>query len=219
MIIDEFIAYSGNPPPIENLCPEGCSDPCSNIYEPLRVNLSASHGCNDAEFDCYIRLYQESIKRNKDVWLYITRLNLNTTDHNRPDGDNPALAQFDLTADIVETANQGKENDRQLCCSLPLKLIACHFPGSEPYFENGSVSLPLENSTDLYLPPLDSPNGIGLQNRNKTRIHTNIINTTVTRLSDGQILIPGTIWYGGIELDLCKALTDPGKGGPWVPVL
>ena len=58
-----------------------------------------------------------------------------------------------------------------------------------------------------------------LQNRNNTRVHDNIIDTTITRISDGVVLAQNVIWYGGIELDLCKALEDPGDTGPVKPVL
>ena len=221
MIIEDFIPYPGTPPILANLCNQACQNPCDNIYEPLLISISASHGCDDAEFDCYIKLYEETIENNMETWLYIKRLNLNTNDHKRTTGNNPAIESITLDQAIVNRANQGKgkTRERNLCCSLDIKLFACHYPSEAPY-ESGetNLSLPFTTSDGKYLPPLGLST-YNLQNRNNTRVHDNIIDTTITRISDGVVLAQNVIWYGGIELDLCKELEDPGDTGPVKPVL
>lgn len=217
MIIEEFREYQNNPPVLANFCVQDCQNPCDNIYEPLRLELSANHGCDDAEFDCYIKLFVESQALLKNVWLYVTRLNFNTSEKG-----NPALNTINLTKSIVERANQGKgeSRDRAVCCSLDLKMFGCHFPNSEPYNVAGNVILPFSTDTDIYLPPLSVGEGTyALENRNRARIHSNILSTTIIRESDGVVLVKDKIWYGGLELDLCKELTDPGDTGPVRPVL
>lgn len=221
MIIEEFKNYTDNPPVLKQICSIPCQNPCDNIYEPLLVTISANHGCDDAEFDCYIKLYEESIENGVDTWLYIKRLNLNTNDHNRTTGNNPALESITLDQAIVDRANQGKgkTRERSLCCSLDIKLFGCHFPSQGPYStEANSLSLPFSTSDGIYLPPLGLST-YALQNRNTSRIHDNIIDTTITRISDGVVLAENVIWYGGLELDLCKALEDPGDDGNIKPVL
>ena len=217
MIIEEFREYQNNPPVLANFCSQDCANPCDNIYEPLRLELSANHGCDDAEFDCYIKLFAESQALLKNVWLYVTRLNFNTSENG-----NPALATINLTKSIVERANQGKaeSRDRGVCCSLDIKMFGCHFPNSEPYNVPDNVTLPFSTDTDVYLPPLDVGEGTyALQNRNRERLHSNIVSTTIIRESDDVVLVKDKIWYGGLELDLCKELTDPGDTGPVKPVL
>jgi hypothetical protein len=216
MIIEEFRQYQNNPPVLANFCSQECVNPCDNIYEPLRLELSANHGCNDAEFDCYIKLFAESQALLKNVWLYVTRLNFNTSEKG-----NPALATINLTKSIVERANLGKaeSRDRGVCCNLDIKAFGCHFPNSVPYnVSDQTISLPFSTDTDIYLPPLEQETYI-LENRNRARIHDNIISTTIIRESDGVVLVDGKIWYGGLELDLCKELTNPGDTGPVRPVL
>ena len=84
MIIEEFREYQNNPPVLANFCSQDCVNPCDNIYEPLRLELSANHACDDAEFDCYIKLFAESQDLLKNVWLYVTRLNFNTSEKGNP---------------------------------------------------------------------------------------------------------------------------------------
>jgi len=218
MIIEDFITYPGTPPILANLCNQDCENPCDNIYEPLRLELAASHGCNDAEFDCYIKLFAESQTILKNVWLYVTRLNFNTSEKG-----NPARNTINLTKEIVERANQGKgeSRNRGVCCSLDIKMFGCHFPNSVPYnVSDQTISLPFATDSDMYLPPLNAGEGtFPLGNRNRARIHDNIVSTTIIRESDDVILVQDKIWYGGLELDLCKELTDPGDTGPVRPVL
>ena len=216
MIIEDFIPYPETPPILANLCNQDCENPCDNIYEPLRIELSANHGCDDAEFDCYIKLFAESRAILKNVWLYVTRLNLNTSEKG-----NPAKSTIRLTQDIVERANQGKgeSRNREVCCSLDIKMFGCHFPNSVPYnASDQTISLPFSTDTDIYLPPLKQETYI-LANRNRARLHDNIVSTTIIRESDDVVLVKDKIWYGVLERDLCKELTDPGDTGPVRPVL
>ena len=132
------------------------------------------------------------------------------------------MAQIILPEEVVTRANRGKKElqNRELCCQLALKLFGCWFGNEAPYFQNNPV-LPLENDTDIYLPPIGQDN-LTLEPRNKSRIHDNIIATTITRISDGVVLVPSTIWYGGLELDLCIGLDGPGPqlpDEPLVPVI
>lgn len=216
MIIEEFREYQNNPPVLANFCSQDCVNPCDNIYEPLRLELSANHACDDAEFDCYIKLFAESQDLLKNVWLYVTRLNFNTSEKG-----NPAKNTINLTKAIVERANQGKgeSRNRGVCCSLDIKMFGCHFPNSVPYnVSDQTISLPFITDTDMYLPPLGVQQKT-LKNRNRERIHDNIVSTTIIRESDDVVLVKDKIWYGGLELDLCKELTDPGDTGPVKPVL
>ena len=206
-------------------------DLCRNIYEALEITIQASediegHSCNDAEFDVYIKWFEESEKRGKNVWIFVDRVNFNNG------RDNPGEAHaavcdngkygyessgclitktIILSQELVEIANKGKDfsNDRRVCCALDLTLIGSHFPNTQPYFSGEqNPTLPLELSSDVYLPPIGEQTWT-LYPRTTTRVHENVTMTSIIRISDGYLIRPASLWYGADVLDVCQGLAPP----------
>jgi len=206
-------------------------DLCRNIYEALEITIQASediegHSCNDAEFDVYIKWFEESEKRGKNVWIFVDRVNFNNGSSN-PGEAHAAVCDngnygyessgclitktIILSQELVEIANKGKDfsNDRRVCCALDLTLIGSHFPNTQPYFSGEqNPTLPLEVSSNVYLPPIGEQTWT-LYPRTTTRVHENVTMTSIIRISDGYLIRPASLWYGADVLDVCQGLAPP----------
>ena len=202
MIIEEFIpAARDEPPNILNICRQDCApkiNPCDNIYDALTVRCSAGraqgHICDDAIFDAYILLWEETQLRGKDVWEYVQKANFN----NRRSGATITVS-IELSTELVTRANGGKA-ERGDCCNLSLALFPSPYPSS--------IALPYEDERGIFVPPFGSDSYI-VSGRRADRVHNNIVKTTVLRNSDGLILAPPFIWQGAGAIDLCVGLVPP----------
>lgn len=234
MIINEFRYPTQYPPNLKNVCTQACPEkinPCDFFVDNLKVNLSASHGCDRAEYDIYLKLWQRSTQLGKDVWRYLIRVNLNTFAHNRTiGGDNPALAEFIIAKEAILEANAGKEEtqNRDLCCYLDMAMLPCYHPA--PTSANGyhygnpapsaAPTLPYETADNLFLPPIGQESFQLIQKVSGDN-HSNIVRLSIEKESDGLKIIENFIWNGSTSVDLCKGIQEkqPEPENPVYPVL
>lgn len=211
MIINQFrYPIYNNPPQLLNVCTKACAeriDPCDNIYEALDIVCSAGpaqgHVCNDALFDAFILDYPESLRQQKNVWIYITRTNFN----NEFSG-NTITVTIQLSKELVALVNRLKDT-REECCNLNVALFPAPYPNN--------ITLPYDDGSTIFLPSLDENISKTLTARPRSRVHDNIVSTQVYRVSDG-ILLANFIWQGDRPIDLCVALEGPGAQPPPEPV-
>ncbi len=216
MIINEFRKPTESAPDLYNICTQACPpliNPCDFFVEDLKVNLSANHGCDRAEYDIYLKSWKQSVDLGKSVWLYITSVNLNTFTHNRTiGGNNPALAEFTIPKETVIKANEGKaeSRNRELCCYLDMYMYPGYHPGNDSYKPSTvAPTLPFENDENLWLPPVEREDKevaqtIQLQQKVGAGNHANIVKLTIVQGESGASLISNQTWNGEYSLDLCK---------------
>jgi hypothetical protein len=234
MIINEFRYPTQYPPDLKNVCTQACApaiNPCDFFIDNLKVNLSANHGCDRAEYDIYIKLWQRSEQLGKTVWRHLIRVNLNTFTHNRTiGGNNPALAEFTIPREAILEANAGKQEtqNRDLCCFLDIAMLPCYHPN--PSAQNGyhygnpapttPPTLPYETEDNLFLPPVGQES-LQLIQKVKGDDHSNIVRLSIQKESDGLIIIQNLTWNGATSVDLCKGLEEKQikPSNPVYPVL
>ena len=203
MIIYEFKTNLRNKPlEVKNICTKECTitPPCDNIYEALTIYCESGpqqgHTCNNAIFDAFILDYNKTKKNNKNVWVYLQRVNFN----NAFTGST-IKQEIKISRDILEIVNESK-NTREECCNLDVFLIGAPRP-----LENNK-ELPYEDTEGIYLPPIGEDSFL-LEGTAGGGAHTNIVLTRVTKDSDGTVLAKPFIWQGETPINLCTGLDDP----------